>query len=394
MESARWLSGRQSPALLLALGAVGLAARLEIAAHSTGTNDIVSWGVFSQLIADHGVDWMYEWVPLFNHPPLMGWWSVVAQHLANASGWRFEFCFKLLPMAGDVAAAAVLWSLWQRRGNAVTGALAFALFAWNPDSMLISAYHGNTDALAAMFALLACFLLEEYSAPFAAGLALGAAINVKLIPVLLVPVLAVRAKDLRALLRVAAGLALGAVPFVPILLSSFEAFQRNAIAYNSNFDNWGLAFFVRQGQASDGLQDVFTALRQVFAIIGRDLVIGGVLIACALARLRKIGDAYQLAAIAFATFLVLTPGFGVQYTVYVVPVLFAVSLGWGTAYGWAAGAFIFAVYFSFWNGALPLESIFRGPFPLPSALVGLVPWALLIAFLFSSARRVQPRHSA
>jgi len=392
---ARLLEWRQAPQVLLAVGAVGLGARLLIAAYSTGTNDIVTWGAFSRLIASNGVEWMYRSVLRFNHPPLMGWWSVAAQQLATANGWRFETCFKLLPIAADVVAAALLFSLWRTRATTAIGALAFALFAWNLDSMLVSGYHGNTDSLAAMFVLLACWLLERHAAPFAAGLALGAAINVKLIPVLIVPVLAVRMKDWRSLLRLGAGLAIGAVPFIPILINSWDGFQRNAVAYNSNFDNWGLALLVRQGDAST-VQDVSTPLRQVFAIAGRYLIIGGVLAACALARVRKIGDAYQLSAIAFAIFLVLTPGFGVQYTVYVVPVLFAVSLRWGTAYGWAAGAFLLAVYLSFWSGTVPMASIFTRPFPLPSALVGLLPWALLVAFLLSCARRMHeaPRRGA
>jgi hypothetical protein len=65
----------------------------------------------------------------------------------------------------------------------------------------------------------------------------------------------------------------------------------------------------------------------------------------------------------FALFLVLTPGFGVQYTVFAVPVLFAWNLPWATLYSWTVGIFIGSVYFSFWDHAFPLEAIFTGRFP-------------------------------
>jgi hypothetical protein len=386
----RLLDRKQAPWVLLALGVLGLGTRLLLAANSTGSNDIGTWSNFSQLIAVYGVEWMYRSVPGFNHPPLMGWWSLAALKLAIAQGWRFDPCFKLLPIAAEAGSAMLLFSIWRKRGQRfATGALAFAAFAWNLDSLLVSGYHGNTDSLAAMFALLACWLIEEHAAPFAAGLALAAAINVKLIPVLLIPVLAVRVKSPRDLVRLGAGLAIGTVPYFPMFLTSWEGFSRNAISYNSNFDNWGLAFFVNRGEASTALHDVFAAIHPAFAFAGRYLIIGGVLAACAFSRWKKVGDAYQLAAIAFGLFLVLTPGFGVQYTVYVVPVLFAASLRWGMAYATAAGAFIFSVYFHFWNRAVPLESIFTTPYPLPSALLGLLPWAMLIAFLVIEVRRLR-----
>jgi hypothetical protein len=275
----------------------------------------------------------------------------------------------------------LLWRIWQARAGAGYGALAFALFALNPVSLLVSGYHGNTDSAVAMLALASCYFLEWNNAPFAAGLALGGAINVKLIPVLLIPVVAARVKKWDGVVRLAAGLSVAVIPFVPALLTSWPGFRHNALEYNSLWENWGFAFFIRHVEASTRLHAIAGVFHSVFAVMGRYLILGAVLATCLLERLTRRFDSFQLSACAFAVFLVFTPGFGVQYTVLAVPVLFACSLRWAAGYSVTAGAFIFAVYFLFWSVTWPLYSHFTEGFSLPTSLLGILSWALLGAFL-------------
>jgi hypothetical protein len=93
-------------------------------------------------------------------------------------------------------------------------------------------------------------------------------------------------------------------------------------------------------------------------------------------------DAYQLGAMAWAAFLLLTPGFGLQYAVFVVPLMLAADLRRGAVYGLVAGLYLLATYAGKWDGRLPLESLFAGglPNPLPPP-IGLVAWALLAGFV-------------
>ena len=69
-----------------------------------------------------------------------------------------------------------------------------------PVRILVSGYHGNTDAVYAMLSLLAVYLLQDRNRPLLAGLALGLAINIKLIPVLLIPPLVLAAQSIREML--------------------------------------------------------------------------------------------------------------------------------------------------------------------------------------------------
>ncbi len=164
----------------------------------------------------------------------------------------------------------------------------------------------------------------------------------------------------------------------------------NAIQYKSNPDNWGItyllmlltggpptdianatlgdnplvAFFFYQGRV------LLLAAVGLWAIVGRWLLI------------KEKVNRYDLGAVTLALFLILAPGFGIQYTVVVAPLLFASRLRWANAYGFIAGAFVLLNYWAQWPGhEWPPNSQFRGRYPMPSPIWGLVAWGLLVAYV-------------
>ena len=165
-------------------------------------------------------------------------------------------------------------------------------------------------------------------------------------------------------LRFVGGLSLGAIPFVPVILRVGPAFYRNAIAYNSNFDNWGIPFFIRLLEENPALAAVGAQLHALYVPAGRYLVVATILALCAWSRWRRPLSTYQLAAGGLAAFLFLAPGFGVQYTAILGPVLIAASLGWGLWYAVSAGAFLASVYYLFWTRQPLLGSLFTTTFPV------------------------------
>ena len=233
--------------LAFAIAALGMAVRGILSALSTGTNDIILWDDFAHYASLEGVLWMYRNVPAWNHPPLTGYLAGLASCGYPCSRVSvFPSLFKLVPMAADALCLVLLWKIWRRRSAHPAAPLAaVAIFAFSPDAILVSAYHGNNDPLVGLFVLAACYFVEERASFAWAGVALAAAINVKLIPLLLVPVFVANVRRWRDAARFVGGLSLGAVPFVPVILRVGPAFYRNAIAYNSNFDNWGIPFFIR-----------------------------------------------------------------------------------------------------------------------------------------------------
>jgi hypothetical protein len=294
--------------------------------------------------------------------------------------------FRVPVILADAAAALLLGRIALDRGLGARAAkLVTAGYAFNLCGILVSGYHCNTDPAYAMLSLLACYLLQDRGRPLLAGLALGLAVNVKLIPGLLVLPLCLAARSWREVLRFGAGLAVMGLPFVPPLLLE-PAFARNVLAYRSQIDNWGIPYLLAQLRGSPIPRTGPPAPDHPAAVYfhhGSWIILALVgLWAVAARALHPRWDLYRVAAVTYAIFLVFAPGFGVQYLVMVAPLLYvAVAPRFGNAYGLAAGAFLLAAYWFYYDGGFPISSLFDRRFPEQIALVGLVAWGTLVYFL-------------
>jgi len=375
----QWKSSYASYGIVV-LGSLGLVIRLGLAFISSGSNDIIAWNNFASMIDQVGVRYMYENVVAFNHPPLMGYLAQYAFRIAQTPGLSFAFVFKLPMILADVLTGLLLWKIWRRRRGPGVAGLAVAAFGGSLVSILVSAYHGNTDTLCAFLCLLSAYLSEQ-KRPVAGGLALAAALNVKLLPIVLIPAFIYSYHSGRDLIKFGAGLAAGILPFLPFLVCCGTSFVRNAINYNSNADYWGIMLFLLQAGKNPVFQQLAYQIGDFYLQKGRLVVMGLILLLSLWSHLTRRWSRYELGAMCFSIFLIFTPGFGVQYMVYVCPLLFAVSLSWATLYSVLAGIFLSLVYYSFWTGTLPLHSHFNTFLPMPAPLFGLIAWVLLIQFV-------------
>ncbi|HWZ90709.1 MAG TPA: glycosyltransferase family 87 protein, partial [Polyangiaceae bacterium] len=243
---------------------LGLALRLLVSAVSHGSNDIDTWQRFARSVLRYGVLRTYELEPKFNHPPLMGYYAAFADRCATVLGLGFDVTFKLLPI---IASSATVFMV-QRLARLKLGSLL--LFALNPTDVLISAYHGNTDSICAACCV-AAVLFADRERPFFSGLFLGAAMNVKLIPTVLIVPLALSLPP-RKMWRFGLPLALSALPFVPVLLGPWQAFQSNAISYNSQLARWGVSLLLT---TMDGRLQPWSSGMQAFALaLGKPVIFG------------------------------------------------------------------------------------------------------------------------
>ena len=387
----------------LTLIIAGLALRLLIAGASIGSNDAVLFWNFAHQIQSKGLIHTYRVNAEFNHPPLGGLWAVTALSISSAyigpipdtaenrtmadvtALFHYSFVLKLPCLLADSLACCLLYLIWKKRNGARRGLQAAALYAWSLPALLISGYHGNTDSVFAVLSVLSVYLMQSRSMPFLSGLALGAAINVKLIPVLLIPGFFAGMKSRSQVIWFFIALVLCALPFVPVLLEIGPDFYRNALAYKSNINRWGLMLpwtwadphpFTRQ---DDG---VLMAFRDY----GRYLLFALVLIWSVIAARVWKRPLYEVAAGAYAIFLVFASGFGVQYLVIVAPLLCAVSLWWSAAHSICAGLFLIIVYAQAREEGYPFASLLLGYFSRGAALIGLAAWLTLAAFLVSLIR--------
>jgi Gpi18-like mannosyltransferase len=363
---------------LLAVGVAGLVFRIVVARWSHGSNDINIWTHFAELIeTHHGLGWLYDNQVDFNHPPLIALFLTGLHKLAHAMGWRFDSLFKLPQIGADTLAGVLVYQTWRVRGS-VTASGAFALFCWNPASFLVSAHHGNTDPTVAALSLLAAFLIDRRR-PFAGGLALAAAINVKLIPVLLIPVYLVSLATRREVLRFIAALALGALPFVPFVVFHWTGFRPHVLAYKSYAGPWGITSLLDFLAQTRNFVDLPRSLTGFWTKTGSAVVLlVPVVLAVANWRRERIWSACELGAIVYVAFLVLTPGFGVQYVVYPIPLLFAVDVRRACACAASTGLFILIVYYATWTGTRPYFSNFYPGFPMGSKVFGHLAWLILV----------------
>ena len=347
----------------------GVAARLFLWWISIGSNDAVTWYEYAESVAGNGLAATYRNIQPFNHPPLMGLYMMQAWHWSGQDLLTFVLLLKLPGLAGE---ALILWALWR-----FAGPRASAAYACLPAAILVSGYHGNTDCLYAAFVLLAVIAFDRRFF-FLAGLLLAAAVNVKILPLVLVPLVLIGAPNRRALLRLIAGLAIGLVPFAAPVLAAGPAMYRNMVAYNSNADNWGLLVLLRSVAHIPGLADFGGAMVEGYRTAGRYIVIAAIILVALQCKFRASRPMAEQAALGAALFLLFTPGFGVQYVVFVAPLLCLVDVSAALRWGCVSGLFIGLVYWTFRVPSLPLASAFVGRFPAPAWPVGLVAWAILL----------------
>jgi hypothetical protein len=156
---------------------------------------------------------------------------------------------------------------------------------------------------------------------------------------------------------------------------------RNMVEYVPNPDNWGVLSVLNPALDQPRLAGLASPARDWYIENGRYLVLFAIVAVAVLARVRRpLPTSAQLAA-AIALFLLLAPGFGVQYVVYALPLLCLIDVKTAIQWGLAAGLFIGCVYWTFVTSWSPIQSIFSSPYPAPAPILGAVAWTVLLAFL-------------
>jgi len=324
--------------------------------------------------------------PPFNHPPFMihvlgGWAS-----LAHVSGLPLRFWLRLTCAVADLGSLALLVRLLRRRLSEPQTRVALLWFAASPIAILISGFHGNTDPILMFFVLLAIELIEGQRPAWLAGVALGVATDIKILPVLLTPAALLSLPGTRRKLEfcVGAGAAflVGSVPF---LLMAPELVVTRVFGYSSQFGTWGLsllALILREDARISWLGDLYLRHGKILSLC---LVVGASL----WPRRRSRRNALFIQA-GFVMFLFVSviPGFGVQYLVWLVPWVVGLSFGPRAAYYIAGTAFLFGYYTTAagtfpWHLANSLERLAWSGTVLG---LGLICWVVVCSIAFIYAR--------
>ncbi|HEX2734801.1 MAG TPA: glycosyltransferase 87 family protein [Polyangiaceae bacterium] len=369
-------SERRLGTALLGLAALGVVLRVIVMAISFGSNDMSIWSGFATFIGDNGLWETYRRLVGFNHPPLMGIMAWSLNQIALATGIGFRILWKLPSLAADIFTLWLLWRHYLPKGRLLACA-AVALFACNPVSIEVTAYHGNTDSICGMFALWGALLCDK-GLFFQAGLAAAGSANIKVIGLLFLPGLFLACRELRSAVRFSIGYAIGCIPILVALIAVTHAFIRNAFDYGSAFNTWGVDAWGIISQQSEPTLYVFALT--TYQKFGKTIVLGLASLVAVLGYVNK-WSAVRVGALTMAVFMVFTPGFGVQYMVWVVALLAATDLILSLEWALVGGAFLTLAYRQFLLPAWPLRSNHGALISEPAATVGLIAWFLLARWL-------------
>jgi hypothetical protein len=357
-------------------GGVGLAVRLAIFLASTGTNDIFTWLRFARSISASGICALYQSDIEFNHPPLAAFYGVGSLFVGELTGLPFHFVFKAVPLCADWLTALAVLRLARARFPAQASRV-FCLYAWSPVPVLVSAYHGNTDALCVWLCMTALSLLATRSSALQAGVVLGLACNVKLVPVVLVPLACAWIRRPKAVLLFLSGASIGAIPFAWSLLACGPSAYTNVFSYVPWLETWGVPFVLILMSLADSTRGGM--ILEWYRGVGSLLTVAAS--ALMSVRLKAVGVAYsiELGTIAFSLFLILAPGFGVQYLIYVTPFLMLTHPKVAVWFSASSGVCLVVVYVQHMTQTFPFESShWHVPMPPLAAAIGFVSWAILV----------------
>jgi uncharacterized membrane protein len=261
--------------------------------------------------------------------------------------------------------------------------------------LLVSGFHGNTDPVFMCLLLLGAERLVLGRSPLLAGLLVGLAMNIKIVPILAMPAFFFALTTWKDRARLVGAFTLMVVlGFGYHMIVARQALMTNVFGYASQTGNLGLTWFWNIA----GVPEVNATFapwlkRLMFASIA----VNSFLLTRPIRQKRvsfRASGRLMLEALGwtFLLFLVFSPAFGVQYTAWFVAVSLFLGLTGAALYSLTAGYFIFRAY-HFWNGGVfpwyIADSDKVGPWHGVENVVGMYFWLFLVVwFVVLVHRRV------
>jgi hypothetical protein len=386
---------------LVGAALIAFALKAYMALLTFGTNDVVTFYQFARTLSAHGLEWTYRHDISFNHPPLTAYYLCFIYKMDQVpflreNGINFPFLLRLPGIVADLVVALIVIRVAARDRRLRSSPWAVALFVLSPVSLMVSGFHGNTDPVMVMFLVLtAWFCLKEN--PWLAGLCFALSCQIKIVPLLLFPVLALFWWHRRTLVSFVIPFALASIVlWSQPLLSCPGLFLKNVLTYGSFWGLWGITYWLRLTDIAGLNMVTFYNFPWPEFIVVTALKI--FIVSCVLLlawRRRALNSRSLLDSIAYAwiIFFIFSPGVCAQYMVWLAPFIL---LLWPRLYGWFTWASALFLFFFYnitahglpWYLAVSTNSLNKVWTPWT-----IWPWLTLIAgawFLWRKARNSDP----
>lgn len=321
--------------------------KIFLALKTFGTNDVYAWERFAHWSALFGSG-IYNADPAFNHPPSMIHVLAAMNWLAKTTGIFFPFWLRLPAILADAGCLWVVFRIFHSRLDEPVVRWGLLLLAVSPALVLVSGFHGNTDPEVMFFLLLSVWFGEYAEKNWQSGAAFGAALCIKILPLIVLPVLFFARRDWRrrTIFLIAAG-AVVIVGWSPYLFRDPAAILRQVIGYQSIYGHWGLTWLVFY------IPFFRDSWHEAFQHYGAWVVFAVIIAAAWFVNRRPLRPSvYAQVGAALFFFLAAASGFGVQYLAWLVPWTVEIGIIPAVFFMLASGAFLLAVY-NFWSGGFP-----------------------------------------
>lgn len=338
--------------LIIAAALVALFFKLVIAFNTFGTNDVVTFYEFGKALNENGLEWTYRHSVSFNHPPLAAYflraiYQLDHQPFFSENGIAFPFLLRLPGILADFVTVLALLAFPKQDRQFFLPTWALTLFALSPVSLMVSGFHGNTDPVMVMLLVLAAVLLTR-GEPIWCGLFLALACQVKIIPLLFLPIfflfwLARQRALVFSLPFLFASLLLWAEPLLKFPL----LFVKNVLSYGSFWGIWGITYWLRLTNLPLFSRVTFYHLlpAQIYVATTLKIMIAGAVLLIGWRR-RQLNERALLNSIAYAwiVFFIFAPGVGSQYMVWLAPFILILSPALFTWLAATSSLFLFFFY--------------------------------------------------
>jgi hypothetical protein len=252
------------------------------------------------------------------HPylPLQMYWMAISKWISELFIVSFVKLVRLAPILADAAISLLIIKILIPLKNTFNANKAGLLYALNPITIFVTAYHGQFDSIPILFILLSLLYLTSKSS--LSGIFLGFGILVKSWPVLSLPVLFDKTNGLKK--KIIFTLFSTALPISGIIIYSviFNGSPRivleKALGYNWGIGIWGYTYIIRLLSL---YSELFISIYNWLIGNGRFITLAGLTIIW-FTKARKTST-YTSLLIIYVSFFSITHAFSIQYLMWVIP---------------------------------------------------------------------------
>ena len=367
-------------AAIVSVAALAFLCKILLALSTYGTNDVYAWERFAHWSRIFGAG-IYQADPAFNHPPSMIHVLGALSWLATTTGVFFPFWLRLPAILADAASLWIVYRIFARRLDEPSVRWGLLLLAASPALVLVSGFHGNTDPVVMFFVLLSVWATEEGQSDWLSGAAFGAAMCVKVLPLIVLPVLFLCRPGLRRrVIFLGSAAAVVLLCWSPYLYRDPVAIVHRVLGYQSIYGHWGLSWLAFAYDTAPSWHDEFQRYEAYIAIAVITVR------AFVSSRARTKPAVYAQVGLALFFFLAVSTGFGVQYLAWLVPWTVGIGIVPAAFFSAASGVFLFVTY-NYWSGGFPwylADSNYMGDFSDHLDYFHLLCWLSVLLLVWST----------